>query len=298
MIKFLSPTSIGLFHRDVEAFIRKYVFREPREAQTWPMAAGSAFDAFIKSCLYSCLIGQNAQFELEAIFEAQVDPHNRDWAREAGKHIFTEYEKAGCVQDLLVEMDGRIGDPKFEFRIEETIEGVPLLGLPDVYFTSKETAHVLYDWKINGYCSSRLKSPAKGYVRLRPGHKIHKDCHLLMWKGIQINAGMFLEQVDKSWADQLSIYSWLMGEEVGSTNVIFGIDQGCGPASKMRFASHRLRVTPEYQKNLFALIKQIWAQIQNDHYFLDLPVEESRERVKLMAARKGQWYDAPDSYFG
>ncbi len=298
MIKFLSPTSIGLFNRDVEAFIRKYVFREPREPQTQPMAAGSAFDAFIKSCLYGRLIGSNAKFELEAIFESQVESHNRDWAWEAGKHIFTEYEKAGCVQDLLVEMDGRIGDPVFEFRIEETIEGVPLLGLPDVYFTSKEASRVLYDFKVNGYCSPRNTSPAKGYVRLRPGQKIHKDCHLLMWKGIQINAGMFLEQVNASWCDQLSIYSWLMGAEVGSTNVVFGIDQICGPKDKMRFASHRLRVTPEYQKNLFALIRQIWAQITEDHYFLDLDPEESRARVKLMAARKGQWYDAPDSYFG
>ncbi len=298
MIKFLSPTSISLFNRDIEAFIRKYVFREPRESQTQPMAAGSAFDAFIKSCLYERLIGVDAKFELEAIFESQVEPHNRDWAWETGKNIFTEYEKAGCVQDLLVEMDGRIGDPKFEFRIEEVVGGVPLLGLPDVYFTSREASRVLYDWKVNGVCSPRIKSPAKGYVRLRPGHKIHKDCHLLTWKGIQINAGMFLEQVDKSWADQLSIYSWLMGESVGSTDVVFGIDQICGPIMKLRFASHRLRVTPQYQINLFALIAQIWAQITEDHYFLDLPVDESRERVKCMADRSSQWYDEPTVYFG
>ena len=291
MIKFLSPTSISLFQYDIVAFIRKYVFREPREGQTQPMAAGSAFDAFIKSCLYERLIGKNAKFEREAIFEAQVDPENRDWAWKAGNHIFGEYEAQGCVQDLLVEMEGRIGDPKFEFRIEENIDGVPLLGLPDVYFTSREASRVLYDWKVNGYCAPRNTSPAKGYIRLRPGHKVHRDCVPLLWRGTQINAATYLEEVNKSWADQLSIYSWLMGESVGSKSVVFGIDQICGPKEKLRFASHRLRVTPEHQIQLFELIKQIWAQITEDHYFLDLSVEESRARVSRMKSREKQWYD-------
>ncbi len=298
MIQFLSPTSISLFHRDIESFIRKYVFREPREPQTQPMAAGSAFDAFVKSELYGRLLGQNPDFERAALFESQVEPHNRTWAWKAGKHIFGEYVKNGCIQDLLVEMDGRIGDPVFEFRIEETIEGVPLLGLPDVFFTSSVGARVLYDFKVNGYCADRNTSPAKGFIRLRPGHKIHKDAHLLMWKGIMINAGMYLEDVNKSWADQLSIYSWLMGEAVGSNNVVFGIDQICGPKDKMRFASHRLRITPLYQLNLFALVKQIWAQIREDHYFLELPVEESRARVSKMRDRKTQWYDQEPIFWG
>lgn len=283
MIKFLSPTSISLFQSDISAFYRKYVLRTPREPQTQPMAAGSAFDAYVKSYLYARIIGKkNPKFELEAIFEEQVEEHNRTWGWENGKFIFDQYQEAGCVQDLLIELNTAISEPSFEFKVQETIGGVPLLGLPDLFFISKEGARVIDDWKVNGFCSSATKSPMKGYIRLRPGHKIHKDCHLLQYKGIMINAATYLEDCNKSWADQLSIYSWLMGSAVGSTDTIYGIDQVCGPKEKLRFASHRLRISADYQLNLMALIQQIWKQIQDDHYFLDLTVEESRERCRKL----------------
>jgi hypothetical protein len=282
MIQYLSPTSISLFQKSPEAFVEQYVLKAPRMQQTQPMAAGSAFDAYVKSYLYQRLIGQSAKYELAAIFEAQVEEHNRDWAWKAGDHIFREYQKTGSLVSLLAEMEDRIGDPKFEFTVQENIQGVELLGKPDIFFVSQVGARVIYDWKVNGYCSKSNTSPAKGYIRLNPGAKMHRQCTLLKYKGILINVDLYLEDVNKSWADQLAIYSWIMGEEVGSTDTVFGIDQVCGPADKLRFASHRLRIKPEYQKNLFDMIKQMWDQIQNDHYFLDLSPEESRAKVERM----------------
>lgn len=291
MIKFLSPTSISLFQKSVNAFVEKYILKAPRMAQTQPMAAGAAFDAFVKSYLYQKLIGQSAKYELAAIFEAQVEEHNRDWASMAGRHIFEEYKKTGSLVSLLAEMENRIGDPRFEFTVQENVQGVELLGKPDIFFVSKTGARVIYDWKVNGYCSKSNTSPAKGYIRLNPGAKMHRDCTLFEYKGILINAQMYLEDVNKSWADQLAIYSWIMGEDIGSKDTVFGIDQVCGPATKLRFASHRLRISPEYQVNLFQMIKQIWDQIQNDHYFLDLSVEESRARCALIAQEDNSGFD-------
>ena len=300
MIQFLSPTSISLFQRDIPGFYKKYVLRTPREPQTKPMASGSAFDAYIKSYLYARIIGKkDSRFDLETIFESQVEEQNRDWAWAAGEHIFREYQEAGCLQDLLIELGTAISEPSFEFKVQETIEGVPLLGLPDCFFISKAGARVILDWKINGYCSTATKSPAKGYIRLRPGHKIHKDCHLLEFKGILINAAMMLEDVNKSWADQLSIYSWLMGSAVGSTDTVYCIDQACGPKEKLRFASHRLRISADYQQDFMTLIQQIWKQIQDDHYFLDLSGQESRERCSKLSntSEFDFMYNEPNPWF-
>jgi len=131
----------------------------------------------------------------------------------------------------------------------------------------------------------------KGYVRLRSKvdgtwyPSIHKKCDLEIFKGIAINTAMHLEDGDKNWADQLSIYSWLLGEPIGSEEIIFGIDQVCGPRESLRFATHRLRVTPEYQYNLFELIKDIWRSIQEGRIFKDLTVEENIRRCELLEAR-------------
>ena len=42
----------------------------------------------MKSMLYAAVFGPSAdpQYEFGALFEAQVEPHNRDFAIKAGKH--------------------------------------------------------------------------------------------------------------------------------------------------------------------------------------------------------------------
>lgn len=294
--KYLSPTSVHKFLDDTEEFFLRYLsdIEIPRMPQTQPMSIGSAFDAYCKSYLHERLFGvaatQGSQFELDAIFEEQVEPHNRDWARQEGEHVFEEYKKAGCLADLMLELNQAVGKPLFEFSIQDEIStdvgDIPLLGKPDVFFVNSQGARVIYDWKVNGYCSSRLTSPMKGYIKLRNTAnkqiKTHKDCVLINTKGIMINAAMFLEDGNKAWADQLTIYSWLLGEPIGSEQVIFGIDQITGPANGLRFATHRLRVRPDFQYQLLEVIKMIWNAILTNHIFMDLGVDESRARGELL----------------
>ena len=284
-MKFLSPTSIKLFNSDPETFYLRYLakVKAKREPQTQPMAVGAAFDAFVKSYLYKSLFGKEGDYELRSLFENQVEKHNWDWAWDAGGLVFNQYLKAGCVADLMIELNQAIGPPRFEFTVNSEVEGVPLLGKPDLFFINKLGARVIYDWKVNGYCSKALKSPMKGYVKLRDQGKVkeYKDCHLHLFKGIMINLALFLEDGNKDWADQLVIYSWLLGEEVGSEEVVFGIDQICG-GPRLRFATHRLRVKPEYQFNLIDLIKDVWGSIQENWIFKDLEIEESQERCRLL----------------
>ena len=61
------------------------------------MSVGGSFDAYAKSALHERLFGKGAapQFEFQTIFENQVEPHNRDFALEAGKYIFDCYVLTG-----------------------------------------------------------------------------------------------------------------------------------------------------------------------------------------------------------
>ncbi|KKL53800.1 hypothetical protein LCGC14_2271830, partial [marine sediment metagenome] len=217
--EYLSPTSISLWQKDEELFYQRYLSenRLAREPQTRPMSIGSAFDAFAKSYLHEKLFGKGAdpQYSKEAIFEEQVQSRNRDWAWENGEFVFEAYKQSGCLADMMLELTGSVGDPRFEFTIKDTVTTqigeIPLLGKPDIFFTNNEGARVILDWKVNGYCAKSLKSPMKGYVKLREkgkNVKMHKDCCLLKVHGMYINVAMNLENGDKSWADQLAIYSW------------------------------------------------------------------------------------------
>lgn len=287
---YLSPTSIKLFYDDIEAFYQRYLSDNcpEREPQTRPMSIGSAFDAFVKSYLHEKLFGKGAdeRYDLVTIFESQVAEHNRDWAWVEGRKVFDQYKSEGCLADLMLELGQAIGPPRFEFDVRGEIEGCPLLGKPDVFFLNKDGARVIYDWKVNGYCSKSNTSPMKGYLKLRGYNcrttKKHPDCLIINRNGIDINISMFLEEGNQSWADQLSIYGWLLGEAVGSEELVVGIDQIVGNPNKLRFATHRLRVSPDYQYALVANIVAAWDIILSGWIFRELPEEDSAKRCEIL----------------
>lgn len=300
--KYLSPSSVKAWDSNRDEFYLRYLAqnRPDRLPQTQPMAAGSAFDAHIKAFLHNRLFGpnhpQSADYKLETIFEKQVEAHNRTWATVAGKHIFDRYCSSGAMADLMLELQTAAGPPRFEFDITGFVEGkvatVPVLGKPDVFFTNSEGARVVLDWKVNGYCSKSATSPKPGYVKCRDGwlctekknsrsHMLpHPDCFASNYKGVRINGNLFMEQVDVDWANQLSIYSWLLGENVGSLDLVIGIDQVVGTPDPsgtpwLRFASHRLRVGSDYQFVLHEHVQQIWARIESGWIFDAMTEEQS-----------------------
>lgn len=292
--KFLSPSAIKTFEQDIEDYAVKYLIqnRPPRPPQTQPMAVGSAFDALAKSYLYYNLFGHYGEQDMyrkDIIFEAQVQPHNRDWAFDAGQHCFNKYRDSGALGELVAELEKAVGPPRFEFSVSDHVEfegcEVPLLGKPDIYFINHEGVRIVYDWKVNGYCSHRNTSPMKGYVVCRDLNKQdryqHKDAVLTPYKGVMINAMLHLEDGNKEWADQLSIYSWLLGEPIGGENVIFGIDQITGPGCS-RISSHRLRIKPTWQYHLAERICQIWEIVDSGHIFRELSREDSDAKLQQL----------------
>jgi hypothetical protein len=175
------------------------------------------------------------------------------------------------------------------------------LGIPDLRFTILDAIPVIIDWKVNGYCGKSNTSPKKQYAICRDGWVMdstsaasakstkatsshgqpHKDFMPEMVGGIQINNASTFESIDETWATQLAIYGWLMGEPVGSPFIV-GIEQICGKCKDrgdreplLRIASHRARIGIEFQHMLYTKAVTIWRTMADGHIFSELSREES-----------------------
>lgn len=316
-IEYLSPTGLKLYENDPEKFFMNYLadVRPPRDPQTQPMAIGSAFDAYVKSYLHEKLFGKSndPKYAFQALFEAQVEQQWRDWAIQHGKYVFEQYNQAGCLADLMLELSKASSEPRFEFEIKGAINGyregvsseiaeVVLLGKPDVHYISSEGQSVVLDFKVNGYCSKKGPSPLSGYLRMRSAgktmHGMHKECVPMRVGGMVINVATYMETLGITgldWANQLSIYGWLLGEPVGSEFVV-AIDQIVCDASKgvlpsIRVAEHRCRVSTSHQRKLFSRAVEVWDLSHSNHFFRDLSLEDSIAKCELLNAMTTQPID-------
>jgi len=309
IIQYLSPTSISLFYADIKEFYLNYLCEErpPRPPQTKPMSVGSSFDAYVKNYLYENLfgIGHDPKYDFQNLFEAQVESQNRDFAKEAGDYIFDCYKKTGALGDLMLELESSIGTPRFEIEIKgivdgykegvtKNIKGVVFLGKPDLFYINKNGSHVILDWKVNGYCGNYNTVPMKGYIKLRnPNNRTHgqhhKDAHIFYHKGTLINIAHYLENLDYGWAQQLSIYAWLLGCAVGE-EFIASIDQVCCNGAQrdeynrpdLRFAEHRLRVHSDSQYMMFANAEHVWEVVHSNWIFRTMTEEQSQEHCQQL----------------
>lgn len=300
MPKYISPTSLKIWTENRDKFYIQYLAetKTPREPQTQPMSVGSAFDAYVKSFLVEKLIGKVPEFEFDTIFTQQVEEHNRDWARGAGKICFDAYQKQGALNDILFDLTGCVGVPKFERSVDGFVtsiaiskHSVPLLGKPDIFFLHKRGARVIFDWKVNGYCGAKATSPEPGYVRERTNDpsttgKSHKKALIMDHKGVKVSAQHPMCTVNKDWAAQLSIYAWLLGEDIGS-DFIVAIDQlACGPddfgGKTIRVAQHRSIVTPAFQEETFRKAAHMWECILSGHIFDNVSRAESDTKCAML----------------
>jgi hypothetical protein len=330
--QYLSPTSLKIWQADPYEFYRLYLAdtRQPRDPQTRPMSIGSAFDAFVKSYLFERIFGKGhkdwPKYELHTIFEAQVEPHNRDWALGEGCLVFEAYKASGALADLLLDVSGAASEPRFEMTMQGAVQGrregmsmkigVPLLGKPDLFFVNKEGAAICHDWKVNGYCSNFPTSPMRGYKwcrdmwahetlntkQSRSHNQSHKEYLPLIFKGMEINGGLNLEVLNGDWADQLATYAWLLGLEVGE-EFVASIDQLVGQRGAQRVAGHRTRVGSARQIYLLQQYLELWTRINSRHFFREMSEEDSIQRCieierNMRAAAdpnrsaKDRWLDA------
>jgi len=309
---YLSPSQLGIFESNVEEYYLQHLsdVRAPRIPQANYMSIGSSFDAYVKSEMHEILFGKGAdpKFEFSTLFDAQVEEHNRDWALENGRYVLEAYKISGAYDELLQMLKDSACEPKFETTISGIIEGIPMLGKPDLRFIHKSGAHIILDFKVNGYCSKSAVSPCKNFRLCRDGWTTdvaratvgagspHKNYRPVMYKGMEIHAG-YMEEASEDWSDQLSIYSWILDEPVGGENVVFCIDQICSkprfsgatkgieiPVQKplLRVANHRSRISKMYQIVLMGRIHDCWNRITSGHIFKELSKEENDDRCAVL----------------
>jgi hypothetical protein len=277
-------------------------FPLPKQPQTQAMGVGSAFDAYVKSFLYEHLFGRadkagnDGRFALDAIFCEQVEPQNRDLGRLAGPHLLQKYRDLGAMDGLLSQLKKSVGKPRFEMDVRGVlsagrtgnVNGVPFRVKPDLFFVNEEDAHVLLDWKVNGYCSQSGVSPMKGYVKLRAEKgrpSGHEEAKPEYYKGILVNGAKGIEHYNEEWGCQLVVGSWMCGEEVGGKFVGVVHQLVCRPTS-IRVAEHASIPSVEFQNRLHAEAVAMWEAIHSDHVFRHLTKEESIERCKLLDQRR------------
>jgi len=298
------------WRRDPNLYYLKYLSDTPLppDVQTQPMSVGSAFDAFVKSFLYEHLFGSpskpgnDAAFSRDAIFEAQVQPHNRDWAMKAGEHCLNSYRHLGALDDLMLALGRSAGPPKFEMDIRGTVtmprggvvDTVPFRVKPDLHFVTEQGVRVIFDWKVNGYCSKAGHSPMQGFVQARRTGKLpwsHSEAKLHMHKGLVVNIAGGLEAYDEEWAQQCAIGAWVTGNEVGDNFVTMIHQLACRPSTGdvrpvITVAEHTSFVTPEYQQRVHADAARMWEAINSDWVFRDLSFDDSRALCDLLDQRK------------
>lgn len=306
--EYLSPSALGCFEQDPVEYYRRYVspVKPPKLLQTQPMSAGSSFDAYVKSFLFEKVYGKthadSEKYSIESLLASQVEQHNRDWARRAGAYVFQCYKDSGALADLMLEIHAAVDEPRFEFEIRGIIGvevgtkmGVPLLGKPDLRYVHKLGAHIIHDWKVNGFCGRYNTSPMPGYIEVRDetGYKkgVHPDAFIQRFKGVFINTGAYLETYNADWATQLATYGWLLGEPVGREFVV-SVDQVCGNGTKLttagwpalRFAHHRIRVSEKYQYAAMQKYQNLWGILTDEpfYFFRNLSFEESAKKCEML----------------
>jgi len=303
---YLSYSSLSLFEADPDEFYLKYLAenRPARLPQTGPMCVGSAFDAYVKSALHEALFGKSADpaYELKALFESQVEPHNRDFGWKAGEYCFERYKTTGSYDELLALLQQSTEPPRFECDLKGTVGDAPFTGKPDCRFVvdlGQGRISVVFDWKVRSFCSKYAASPSKGYALCRDAFsgkpsRSHGKSHgmYMEWdfRGMKINRD-YMENCHPEYADQCCLYGWLLGEPVGSEETLVFIDElVCKPTGValegeyplIRVANHRSRVTAEYQQKLVGRVNTCWCAITSGHVFLDLTREESDDKIEML----------------
>jgi len=302
--EYLSPSSLAKFETDRQTFFEIYLspIKKKKPPQQDFMAMGSAFDAFVKSAIHKAVYGEatnkGSKFDFEVIFEKQVEPHIRDAVLEQSRDIWNQYVESGAYGVLLADIVKSPYAPEMEFTVKGEVEGVPLLGKPDLRYVTETGVHVIADWKVNGSASKTGASPVQGYkvchdygskthgqsfvarrLKKDPSNKVYKDYTPIDHRGVEINQ-FNLEEYSPDWADQLSIYSWLLGEDIGSETFVVRMEQAaCRPVKdrplpRVKFATHMSRIGKNYQQGVLARVKSCWETIMSGHIF----TEETRER--------------------
>lgn len=315
--EYLSFSALSQYESDIDEFVLKYAadLRPPREMQGKPASVGSAFDARTKSVLYERYYGAGympEKYSYDALFTAQVEPQNRDFAGPAGDYVYECYKISGMFDHLTKLLDTAIEPPQFEFTVKTEVGGVPLLGKPDLFAKLPHSVKLIGDWKVNGFCSKSAVSPNPGYQLCLDGYKApkqskshgvpHKSYKPVLVPGLGEISEAYMEDNNEGWASQLTGYGWCLGEPVGSEDVVIMIHQCVAKSLPdaqplLRFSQYTSKVRKPFQEHLLKRYQKCWNALQTGHLYPELSRAESDERFNMMNNQAAAMAADPDDYF-
>jgi len=289
IIKYLSPTSYQCLMGDADEFVRKYVLGH-REPQNKAMAAGSAFDAFVKWRIIEDLRLETEWSGVRELFEDQVAENLRDWGWEVGASLMERYDSFGAYPRLRRMLE-KADSISVESTTRATVSGVPILGKPDIWFWS-DGVLVIFDWKVNGYMSRHSISPKPGYQLILPKGTPHRNYfgEYVCGSDIEANAVGRLDEIYEPWAIQLMMYVWTLNDGGGDC-VVIGIDQLVfNKDGKMRVAMHRNTVNEGFCVTLRKGLEEAWDRVCSGRYWPDLDDEQTAARIESLRGEK-DWFE-------
>lgn len=226
MIKYLSPSSLKAYESmPYTFFLERMLKAKPRDPQSVPASAGSAFDAYIKCRLAKKLdildkvynraiegsFVSDKQYLLglkpaQGMFEISVDLPNRDIVKDPCILLSGMYaESKTCQQTKWLDFELQ---PSYSLMWKGAV--IPIWMKLDAAI-EWEGQRIIHDWKVKGF-SSDTSPPAK-YVSIETlgdgSEGILEGPHKGYYHGVPMH------EINPDWGDQLTTYSWALGNPVG-----------------------------------------------------------------------------------
>ena len=274
--KYISPSAFNTYMENPEKYYLMYrtEFGRAYRGQTVSAAmfVGSAFDQLIKDEIKEVVGGEvraKGGYGMKEIVTPVAQLAYIHYMRDVFPDLVADIQQSEPVMEATCNT-----------RISHGGRTVPMLGKPDVY-TRRKGRLLILDWKCNAWfkADNTLKTAAiclangevdvitptligscgGGYVR-QFGPGAGRSPTLLGTSSCGIPLGPPSSM--KKWLAQLTMYTWLLGEKVGATDAIVGIDH----VQPGRVVQYRAHPPKAYQEALFESIADMWEVISDPEW--------------------------------
>ena len=216
-------------------------------------AVGTSLDCFVKDYLSNDVFRDHS-FDLNFNLSKNITYKGAAPLTQIiddGKKLLEVYRETGALQAALDD-----GLNQVELTTEGKIGKANVLSKLDAVTNQ----NIVFDWKVRGYASSP-KSPTAGWTRCWTKGKLLPKTHARYLD--------YFENINRDWAQQLTIYSFSIGHVVGEELYIFldefsmrqNINKPIIDADHVKITQIRSRVSGQFQKKVFADLQLAWEQV-------------------------------------
>lgn len=249
---YLSPTGFLEWERCPMKFYLKRLsgLPWPEVTQGRPAAVGSSFDAHVCNKIAIDLgLGDSEEYQLGNLLKSSISVNDQE-AIDLGAKLFYLYVNIGCYDRLMKEGISDV-HPKAKKILSIKDQEILWYCKPDV---SKHNGTVC-EFKVNGAFSTSGQSPKPGYERCYFDNGEVKFAHSRSMDP--------LEEIDKDWATQLTVYNWMNVGILPFRPLEAMIEQVSLRPGRIAFASFRLSISAKFQQDLWNRAYGAWKRMHS-----------------------------------